>query len=95
MHNPTYEFFLPKNINSYNSLQIPSQVCLPATHVSLTCIISEQFMLDTLNSNHFPIIFTLPDGMLFITTTTQAMIFNWHTNVEMHLPDIPNGMCVT
>ena len=39
--------------------------------------------------------FELPDGTLFLAANTQAMIFNWKTNVETRLPGIPNGVRVT
>lgn len=51
--------------------------------------------MDTLNANQFPLIFVLPDGTLFIVANTQSMIFNWRTNTETRLPDIPNGVRVT
>ncbi|EIN14511.1 hypothetical protein PUNSTDRAFT_117990 [Punctularia strigosozonata HHB-11173 SS5] len=57
--------------------------------------IPSQFLKDTLNGNHFPIIFVLPDGTLFIAANTQAMIFNWRTNTENRLPNLPNGVRVT
>jgi hypothetical protein len=50
---------------------------------------------DTLNGNHFPVIFVLPDGTLFIAANTQAMIFNWRTNTEKRLPNLPNGVRIT
>ncbi|KAF8518687.1 glyoxal oxidase N-terminus-domain-containing protein [Hysterangium stoloniferum] len=57
--------------------------------------IPSQFLKDTLNGNHFPIIFELPDGTLFIAANNQSMIFNWRTNTETRLPHIPNGVRVT
>ena len=96
MNNPTYEFFPPKNINGHNGTQIPSQVSphsIPrVSEANLVCV---KFLLDTLNANHFPIMFELPGGSLFIAANTQAMIFNWKGNTETRLPGIPNGVRVT
>ncbi|KAF8578125.1 copper radical oxidase [Ramaria rubella] len=80
--NPTYEFFPPKNINGFNGLQIPSQVFF-------------KFLVDTLNSNQFPIMFSLPNGNLFVAANTQAMVFDWRKNMETRLPGIPNGVRVS
>ncbi|KIJ49203.1 copper radical oxidase [Sphaerobolus stellatus SS14] len=57
--------------------------------------IPSQFLKDTLNGNHFPIMFVLPDGTLFIAANNQSMILNWRTNTETRLPPIPNGVRVT
>ncbi|KAJ7843044.1 glyoxal oxidase N-terminus-domain-containing protein [Mycena leptocephala] len=86
--NPSYEFYLPKNINgesiamkflflfvSFNGLKIPSP-----------------FLASTLNANLFPFVMELPDGNLFVAANQRAMIFNWKTNTETPLPDIPNGV---
>jgi hypothetical protein len=37
----------------------------------------------------------LPDTTLFIVANQAAMIFNWRTNTERRLPNIPNGVRVT
>ncbi|KAF8497704.1 glyoxal oxidase N-terminus-domain-containing protein [Gautieria morchelliformis] len=57
--------------------------------------IPSQFLKDTLQANQFPLMFGLPDGNIFIVANTQSMIFNWRTNVETRLPNIPNGVRVT
>lgn len=54
--------------------------------------IPSQFLKDTLNGNQFPNLVTLPDGTLFVSANTQAMILNWQTNTETRLPGIPNGV---
>nr|ABD61577.1 copper radical oxidase [Phanerodontia chrysosporium] len=54
-----------------------------------------QFLVDTLNSNLFPIAFSLPDGKVFIAANRDAMIYDWQTNTERRLPQIPNGVRVT
>ncbi|TFK30187.1 copper radical oxidase [Coprinopsis marcescibilis] len=54
-----------------------------------------QFLQDTLNSNLFPIAFSLPDGRVFIAANRDAMIYDWKANVEQRLPEIPNGIRVT
>ncbi|KAI9069103.1 copper radical oxidase [Trametes sanguinea] len=53
------------------------------------------FLVDTLNSNLFPIAFSLPDGSVFMAANRDAMIYNWETNTERRLPRIPNGVRVT
>ncbi|KAG8700515.1 hypothetical protein FRC09_005916, partial [Ceratobasidium sp. 395] len=54
-----------------------------------------QFMVDTLPHNMFPHIMMLPDNNLFIAANNKAMIFNWQTNTENRLPNLPNGQIVT
>jgi hypothetical protein len=54
-----------------------------------------QFLIDTLNSNLFPIAFALPDGRVFIAANRDAMIYDWKQNKEQRLPQIPNGVRVT
>ncbi|KAI0664680.1 copper radical oxidase [Cubamyces menziesii] len=53
------------------------------------------FLVDTLNSNLFPIAFSLPDGSVFMAANRDAMVYNWQTNTERRLPRIPNGVRVT
>lgn len=53
------------------------------------------FLSDTLNSNLFPIAFSLPDGRVFMAANRDAMIYDWKNNVETRLPQIPNGVRVT
>ncbi|KDQ60917.1 glyoxal oxidase [Jaapia argillacea MUCL 33604] len=53
------------------------------------------FLVDTLNSNLFPIAFVLPDGKVFMAANQDAMIYDWRTNTEHRLPQIPNGVRVT
>lgn len=53
------------------------------------------FLVDTLNSNLFPIAFSLPDGRVFMAANQDAMIYDWKNNVEQRLPQIPNGVRVT
>ncbi|KAK0503562.1 copper radical oxidase [Armillaria luteobubalina] len=57
--------------------------------------ITSKFLVDTLNSNLFPIAFSLPDGKVFIAANRDAMIYDWKTNTERRLPQIPNGVRVT
>lgn len=54
-----------------------------------------QFFVDTLNSNLFPIAFSLPDGRIFMAANRDAMIYDWKNNKEYRLPQIPNGVRVT
>jgi len=53
------------------------------------------FLVETLNSNLFPIAFLLPDGKIFIAANQDAMIYDWLNNAERRLPSIPNGVRVT
>lgn len=53
------------------------------------------FLVDTLNSNLFPIAFSLPDGSVFMAANNDAMIYDWKNNKERRLPSIPNGVRVT
>ncbi|KAH7099405.1 glyoxal oxidase N-terminus-domain-containing protein [Auriculariales sp. MPI-PUGE-AT-0066] len=57
--------------------------------------IPSPFLVDTLNANLFPITYLLPSGQVFIAANTMAMIYNWQTNTETRLPNIPNGVRVT
>ncbi|KAL0071197.1 hypothetical protein AAF712_001762 [Marasmius tenuissimus] len=57
--------------------------------------IRSQFMVDTLNGNHFPILVQLPDGNIFVAANQAAMLFNWRTNTETRLPGIPNGVRIS
>ncbi|KAJ6580692.1 glyoxal oxidase N-terminus-domain-containing protein [Mycena capillaripes] len=57
--------------------------------------IPSKFLTDTLNGNHFPNLVTLPDGTLFVSANTGAMILNWKTNIETRLPGIPNGVRIS
>lgn len=53
------------------------------------------FLQETLNSNLFPIAILLPDTTVFVAANRDAMIYNWKTNTERRLPQIPNGVRVT
>lgn len=53
------------------------------------------FLVNTLNSNLFPIAFALSDGKIFMAANRDAMIYDWTTNTERYLPQIPNGVRVT
>jgi hypothetical protein len=64
-------------------------------HDSAGLPITLPFLVDTLNSNLFPIAFSLCDGKAFIAANQDAMIYDWQTNTERRLPRIPNGVRVT
>jgi len=53
------------------------------------------FLVDTLNSNLFPIVCSLPDGTVFVAANRDAMIYDWKRNTERRLPRLPNGVRVT
>lgn len=57
--------------------------------------VQTQFLIDSLNSNLFPIAFVLPDGSIFIAANNLATIYSWQSNTERRLPAIPNGVRVT
>ncbi|KAH7093911.1 glyoxal oxidase N-terminus-domain-containing protein [Auriculariales sp. MPI-PUGE-AT-0066] len=57
--------------------------------------IQSPFLAATLAANLFPLMFLLPDGTVFIAANTMAMTYNWKTNTERRLPNIPNGVRVT
>ncbi|KAF8599754.1 copper radical oxidase [Ceratobasidium sp. AG-I] len=61
----------------------------------LTGVTMLKFLVDTLNSNLFPIAFTLPNGRVFMAANNDAMIYDWHMNSEHRLPPLPNGVRVT
>jgi hypothetical protein len=48
-----------------------------------------------MNSNLFPIVVLLPDDKIFVAANQQTMIYDWRTNTERRLPNIPNGVRVT
>ncbi|KAI1794640.1 copper radical oxidase [Ganoderma leucocontextum] len=64
-------------------------------HASNGLPIHLPFLVDTLNSNLFPIAFSLPDGSVFMAANRDAMIYNWRANTERRLPRIPNGVRLT
>ena len=66
-----------------------------AIHNSNGLPIHLAFLVDTLNSNLFPIAHQLSDGRIFIAANNGAMIYDWQTNTEHRLPPIPNGVRVT
>ncbi|KAF9532178.1 copper radical oxidase [Crepidotus variabilis] len=53
------------------------------------------FLEKTLNSNLFPIAFSLPDGRVFMAANRDAIIYDWTTNETQNLPQIPNNVRVT
>lgn len=64
-------------------------------HSSNGLPIHSQFLVDSLNSNLFPIAILLPDGRVFVAANRQSMIYDWQANTEQRLPDFPNGVSVT
>ncbi|KAF4581352.1 putative PKS/NRPS-like protein biosynthetic cluster [Pleurotus pulmonarius] len=57
--------------------------------------IPSKFLEDTLIANQFPTVMSLPDGNLFVVANQQAMLFNWKTNRETRLPNLPNGVRIS
>ncbi|CAE6497104.1 unnamed protein product [Rhizoctonia solani] len=56
--------------------------------------IPAQFLKDSLPHNMFPHVVLLPDNKLFIAANDKSMLFNWETNTENRLPNLPNGQRV-
>ncbi|KAG8713414.1 hypothetical protein FRC08_013276 [Ceratobasidium sp. 394] len=57
--------------------------------------IPSQFLKDSLPHNMFPHLMQLPNNDIFVAANNMAMTFNWQTNTETRLPNIPNGQIVT
>lgn len=83
-------------INS-NSINNPTYEFFPSKNINghNGVQIPSQFLGNTLNGNHFPIMTYLPDGTIFVAANQDAMIFNWQANTETALPGIPNGVRIT
>jgi hypothetical protein len=64
-------------------------------HGSKGMPITLPFLIDTLNSNLFPIAFSLPDGRIFVAANQDAMIYDWEKDQEQRLPRFPDGVRVT
>ncbi|GAA6060306.1 hypothetical protein JCM10212_002947 [Sporobolomyces blumeae] len=53
------------------------------------------FLHDALKSNLFPVVFTLPNGLLFVAANQLAMLYDWKNNIEYRLANFPNGVTIT
>ena len=95
LNNPSYEYYPPKNINGTSSIHIQYSLMLIWWVGFNGTRIPSQFLVDTLNGNHYPIMVYLRDGTIFVAANTAAMIFDWKTNTETRLPGIPNGVRIT
>ncbi|KAJ1301689.1 hypothetical protein OPQ81_008925 [Rhizoctonia solani] len=73
----------------------PTMEFFPPKPIGDKGIVHLNFLANTLNSNLFPIVFTLPDGRLFMAANRDAMIYDWRMNHEHKLPPLPNGIRVT
>ncbi|KAH7334305.1 glyoxal oxidase N-terminus-domain-containing protein [Rhizoctonia solani] len=73
----------------------PSIEFFPPKPIGDQGVVRLDFLVNTLNSNLFPIVFTLPDGRIFMAANQDAMVYNWRTNQEQTLPPLPNGVRVT
>ena len=38
--------------------------------------------------------FSLPNNLIFVAANTLAMTYDWINDIEMRLPDLPNGVRV-
>ncbi|GAA5885153.1 hypothetical protein JCM6882_007252 [Rhodosporidiobolus microsporus] len=54
-----------------------------------------KFLHDALNSNLYPIMWTLPSGYVFIAANKIAMLYDWETNTERRIKSLPNGVAIT
>lgn len=57
--------------------------------------IHSPFLASTLNSNLFPVAFSISNGYVFVAANNDAMLYDWQSNHERRLPPIPNGVRVT
>ncbi|EJD44964.1 hypothetical protein AURDEDRAFT_64772 [Auricularia subglabra TFB-10046 SS5] len=57
--------------------------------------VPSQFLQDTLNANLFPIAILLPAGRIFVAANQKAMIYDWRLDLEIRLPDLPNGVRIS
>ncbi|CAE6413572.1 unnamed protein product [Rhizoctonia solani] len=73
----------------------PTMEFFPPKPIGDKGVVRLDFLVNTLNSNLFPIAFTLPDGQIFVAANQDAMVYNWRTNRERKLPSLPNGVRVT
>ncbi|ESK83982.1 copper radical oxidase [Moniliophthora roreri MCA 2997] len=53
------------------------------------------FLRETVGANLFPIVFSLPDGRVFMAANQDAMIYDWRTHTERRLPRFPNDVRVS
>ncbi|QRW03583.1 glyoxal oxidase [Ceratobasidium sp. AG-Ba] len=57
--------------------------------------IPSPFLVDSLPHNMFPHMMLLPDNNIFVAANSLTMKFDWQTNTENRLPNLPNGQIVT
>lgn len=53
--------------------------------------IQSKFFSDALPQPLFPHVYLLPDGTVFMAANNLAMTYNWQTNTEHRLPNIPGA----
>ncbi|KZW01402.1 hypothetical protein EXIGLDRAFT_603030 [Exidia glandulosa HHB12029] len=80
---PTYEFWPPRNVVGADGKQ----------HNGTP--IPSPFLRNTLNANLFPIAILLPAGRIFIAANQKAIMYDYHLDIEIALPNIPNGVRVS
>ncbi|CAE6341149.1 unnamed protein product [Rhizoctonia solani] len=78
---------------NFDALNNPTYEFYPAKniHGRNGLQIPMQFLIDTLPHNMFPHVILLPNNQLFLAASNKAMLFNWETNTETRLPNLPNG----
>ncbi|GAA5952686.1 hypothetical protein JCM21900_000403 [Sporobolomyces salmonicolor] len=57
--------------------------------------IYSSFLHDALNSNLFPVMYTLTNGYVFMAANQMAMLYDTVNNVEHRLKKFPNGVTIT
>ena len=67
----------------------------PKSILDMGVPIHSPFLASTLNSNLFPVAFSISNGYVFVAANNDAMLYDWQSNYEHRLPPIPNGVRVT
>ncbi|CEQ39253.1 SPOSA6832_00785 [Sporobolomyces salmonicolor] len=84
---------LRRHPNNANSTDNPTFEYYPPKGNGLQ--IYSSFLHDALNSNLFPVMYTLPNGYVFMAANQMAMLYDTVNNVEHRLKKFPNGVTIT
>ncbi|KAG8791038.1 hypothetical protein FRC12_010289 [Ceratobasidium sp. 428] len=96
LNNPTCEFYPPKNMNGYNGMPIPIQFLqytLPHNMFPHMALLPNNDVFVAANNKSSKCCQFLPsvDDDIDI----ELVMYNWQTNTENPLPDLPNGQRIT
>ncbi len=58
-------------------------------------MVTSNLLLRTTPANLFPIAFALTDGRVFLAANNQTIVYDTDYDIEIVLPDIPDGYRVT